>query len=133
MMTKEEAIKNLKMQRDLLKFNPTTGEEEPWRYPDEIEALDMAIGSLEKNTAFVTLTFDRDEMQRSVDKAKEEIKTGIIASIIDDLNEIYQKLWDVDIPSPTVPEYKEHHEQIQGIMAVVSEKLKKYQEAESEE
>lgn len=126
MMTKEEAIKNLKMQRDLLKFNPTTGEEEPWRYPDEIEALDMAIGALEGNTSFVTLTFDKDEMQRSVDKAKEEIKTGIIAGFIDDLNEIFQELWDVDIPSPTVPEYIEHHEQIQGIMAVVKGKIKKY-------
>lgn len=70
----------------------------------------------------------------NVPKFKEEkIKTGIIAGIIDDLNEIFQELWDVDIPSPTVPEYREHHEQIQGIMAVVTEKLKKYQEAESEE
>ena len=120
MMTKEEAIKNLKMQRDLFKFNPTTGEEESWRYPDEIEALDMAIGALEDNTAFVTLTFDRDEMQRSVDKAKEEIKTGIIAGIIDDLNEIYKELWDTDIL-------------ITEIMADVKEKIKKYQEAESED
>ena len=121
MMTKEEAIKNLKMQRDLLKFNPTTGEEEPWRYPDEIEALDMAIGSLEENTSFVTLTFDRDEMQRSVDKAKEEIKTGIIAGIIDDLNEIYEAMRDVDTVPPKLSEYLE-------IMTDLKEKMKKYQE-----
>ena len=79
MMTKEEAIKNLKMQRDLFKFNPTTGEEESWRYPDEIEALDMAIGSLEGNTSFMKVTFDRDQLQELVEEAKKEIQMEIKA------------------------------------------------------
>lgn len=104
------------------------------RYDSLEMMLDELIEDTRKRSGInVQKTFDKDEMQRCVDKAKEEIKTGIIAGFIDDLNEIFQKLWDVDIPSPTVPEYKEHHDQIQGIMAVVSEKQKKYQEAESEE
>lgn len=122
-MTKEEAIKCLtsllEVRRKYCDMKTSS---------DEIEALDMAIESLEGNTAFLKVTFDRDEMQRCVDKAKEEIKTGIIAGFNEDLQEIYYELWKVDIPSPTVPEYREHHEQIQGIMAVVSEKIKKWQE-----
>lgn len=79
MMTKEEAIKNLKMQRDLFKFNPTTGEEESWRYPDEIEALDMAIGALEGSKAFMKVTFDKDQLQELVEEAKKEIQMEIKA------------------------------------------------------
>jgi hypothetical protein len=103
-------------------------------YGELDKMLDELIEDTRKQSGInFQITFDRDEMQRSVDRAKEEIKTGIIAGFIDDLNEIFQDLWDIDIPFPTVPEYKEHHEQIQGIMAVVTEKIKKYQEAEREE
>ena len=35
-------------------------------------------------------------------------------------------MWDIDIPSPTVPEYREHHEQIQQMIALVDEKMTKY-------
>lgn len=35
---------------------------------------------------------------------------------IDTLKAVRDLVWDVDIPSPTVPEYIEHHEQMQSIM-----------------
>ena len=38
---------------------------------------------------------------------------------IDALKAIRFGLWEIDIPSPTVPEYIEHHEQIQNMMGVV--------------
>lgn len=49
-MTKEEAIAQLKMDRDLCNFNPMTGEEEPMNKDcrKSVEALDMAINALEQ-------------------------------------------------------------------------------------
>lgn len=35
------------------------------------------------------------------------------------LRMIKQEVWLVDIPSPTIPEYIEHHEQMQHIMRVI--------------
>jgi len=32
------------------------------------------------------------------------------------LEEICYTLWEIDIPSPTVPEYIEHHEQVQSVL-----------------
>ena len=43
--------------------------------------------------------------------------------VIEALDDIGHALWDVDIPSPTVPEYVEHHEQIQYLMQLVGEKI----------
>lgn len=44
-MTREEAIKQLKMDRDLANFNPMTGEETPMNEDcrKSIQALDIAI------------------------------------------------------------------------------------------
>lgn len=39
------------------------------------------------------------------------------------LNDIYCALWEIDIPSPTVPEYVEHHEGVQKVMKVVTDKM----------
>lgn len=36
--------------------------------------------------------------------------------VIETLKAVRDLVWDVDIPSPTVPEYIEHHEQMQSIM-----------------
>lgn len=49
-MTREEAIAQLKMDRDLANFNPMTGEEEPMNEDcrKSVEALDMAIKALEQ-------------------------------------------------------------------------------------
>ena len=49
-MTREEAIAQLKMDRDLCNFNPMTGEEEPMNEDcrKSAEALDMAIKALEQ-------------------------------------------------------------------------------------
>lgn len=41
------------------------------------------------------------------------------------LEEINYALWEIDIPSPTVPEYIEHHEQVQKVMTLVDEWARK--------
>lgn len=46
--------------------------------------------------------------------------------VLGDLGDIRAALWDVDIPHPTVPEYVEHHQQIQKLIAIVDEKMAKY-------
>ena len=46
--------------------------------------------------------------------------------VLNDLGDIRVALWEVDIPSPTVPEYVEHHSQIQSLIALVDEKMAKY-------
>ena len=49
------------------------------------------------------------------------------------LRDIYKRLWDIDIPSPTVPEYVEHHEQIQELMQRTSEWIEKIQMLEEDD
>ena len=51
-----------------------------------------------------------------------------INAVIEDLYDIQNKIWEVDIPSPTVPEYREHHEQMQALMAYVGDKIKEWKE-----
>ena len=60
-MTREEAIAQLKMDRDLANFNPMTGEEEPMNEDcrKSVEALDMAIKALEQEQKIKVL--NRDE------------------------------------------------------------------------
>ena len=43
---------------------------------------------------------------------------------IDALDEIRHALREIDIPSPTVPEYIEHHEQIQSVWKLLDKKQK---------
>ena len=43
---------------------------------------------------------------------------------IDALDEIRHVLWEIDIPSPTVPEYVEHHEQVQTVWKLLDKKQK---------
>lgn len=43
---------------------------------------------------------------------------------IDVLDEIRHALWEIDIPSPTVPEYVEHHEQVQSVWKLLDKKQK---------
>lgn len=45
------------------------------------------------------------------------------------LEEISYGLWEIDIPSPTVPEYIEHHEQVQSVMKLVDKWARKIQAA----
>lgn len=44
---------------------------------------------------------------------------------IDALRAIKQGLWEIDIPSPTVPEYVEHHEEIKNMMEIVDGWIKR--------
>lgn len=47
--------------------------------------------------------------------------------VLGDLGDIRAALWDIDIPLPTIPEYKEYHEQqIQKMIALVDKKMAKY-------
>ena len=41
-----------------------------------------------------------------------------------DLEEIHEAIWDVDIPSPTCPEYREHHQQMQEGNMIIPEHRK---------
>jgi len=59
---------------------------------------------------------------------KEENVNEFIEQVITALQDINHALWEIDIPSPTVPEYIEHHEQIQRVMKLVSEKLEAIRE-----
>jgi hypothetical protein len=47
---------------------------------------------------------------------------------IDALRAIKHGLWEIDIPSPTVPEYVEHHEQIKNMMEIVDGWIKRVKE-----
>ena len=66
---------------------------------EENEALFMAIKSLEKQEDFIKILFD-----------------------------IQEAVWGIDIPSPTVPEYREHHEQCQELLALIDKKIKEVEE-----
>lgn len=59
---------------------------------------------------------------------KEENVNGFIEQVITALQDINYALWEIDIPSPTVPEYIEHHQQVQGVMKLVEEKLEAIRE-----
>lgn len=48
------------------------------------------------------------------------------------LRNIWNALWEIDVPSPTVPEYIEHHEQVQGIMKMVRDMIDTFPYAESQ-
>lgn len=54
---------------------------------------------------------------------KEENVNEFIEQVVTALQDINHALWEIDIPSPTVPEYIEHHEQVQRVMKLVEEKL----------
>lgn len=49
-------------------------------------------------------------------------------SAIDALKAIRYGLWEIDIPSPTVPEYVEHHEQIKNMLEITGGWIKKLEE-----
>ena len=73
-----------------------------------------------------------EDLTRKTNIAKNEaesISKINIQAVIDDLYEIQNAIWEVDIPSPTVPEYVEHHEQMQSLMALVGDKIKQWKEA----
>ena len=40
---------------------------------------------------------------------------------IDAVMEIYNAVWEIDIPSPTIPEYIEHHEGCRSVMQRIKE------------
>ena len=43
--------------------------------------------------------------------------------IIQLINDLRESIWGYDIPSPTVPEYIEHHEQMQELLKQVDDIL----------
>lgn len=47
---------------------------------------------------------------------------GFIEQVFTALQDIDHALWEIDIPSPTVPEYLEHHRQVQDVMKLVEQK-----------
>lgn len=51
--------------------------------------------------------------------------TDTINKAIEAIEQIRHKIWEVDIPSPTVPEYVEHHEQMIELMRFCDEQIAK--------
>ena len=54
---------------------------------------------------------------------------------IEALEQIRYALWEIDIPSPTVPEYIEHHRDVQNVMKRIDEirdKMERLPSAQSE-
>ena len=49
---------------------------------------------------------------------------------IEAIHDIKEKVWEIDIPSPTIPEYVEHHEQVMSVLIVIYNWLTKLEEAE---
>lgn len=45
-------------------------------------------------------------------------------AVMDTIDKIKYALWEIDIPSPTVPEYIEHHEQVRSVWELVDKKQK---------
>ena len=45
-------------------------------------------------------------------------------AVMDAIDKIKYALWEIDIPFPTVPEYIEHHEQVQFVWELVDKKQK---------
>lgn len=52
-----------------------------------------------------------------------------IEQVLTTLQDIDFALWEIDIPSPTVPEYVEHHQQVQTVMRLVEEKTMEIRKA----
>lgn len=52
---------------------------------------------------------------------------------IEALEQVRWALWGIDIPSPTVPEYIEHHKQVQEVMSKIDEMRSKIEAMPSAE
>ena len=118
-MTNEQAKKMIKAKLECLK-RETSGTDfdcnnsncdecslcyEQGNMGEQKEALDMAIKALEQQPC-------EDTISRQ--------------AAIDALDEIRHALWEIDIPSPTVPEYIEHHEQVQSVWKLLDKKQKEF-------
>jgi hypothetical protein len=80
-MTREEAIAQLKMDRDLCNFNPMTGEEEPI---DEdcrksAEALEMAIKALEQEPVLDKIRAEIEDIDLLAEYTRGDIKRMALA------------------------------------------------------
>lgn len=51
-----------------------------------------------------------------------------LLDVLRDFEDIKEQLHLIDIPSPTVPEYVEHHEGVQSVLRLVKEKIEKYED-----
>ena len=69
----------------------------------------------------------KDYERPTVESKKEKYDMAIKA-----IHDIKEKLWEIDIPSPTIPEYVEHHEQVKSVLIVIYNWLTKLEEAENE-
>ena len=51
-----------------------------------------------------------------------------LLDVLRDFEDIKEQLHLIDIPSPTVPGYVEHHEGVQSVLRLVKEKIEKYED-----
>jgi hypothetical protein len=91
-MTREEAIAQLKMDRDLCNFNPMTGEEEPMNEDcrKSAEALEMAIKTLEQEPC-------EDGMEKHTDRQIYDGCIHLMQKMVDYFKEYLEYLgYDLD-------------------------------------
>lgn len=74
--------------------------------------------AIEKLEYFCMVKALEDQNHPSAEARTQMSSADLISrqAAIDAIEEIRSCIWDVDIPSPTVPEYIEHHKQMQELM-----------------
>lgn len=72
---------------------------------------------------------DMDIFNIAINALEKENKYDMAIKAIHDIKE---KVWEIDIPSPTIPEYVEHHEQVKSVLIVIYNWLTKLEEAKDE-
>ena len=75
-----------------------------------------------------------DSLSNMIDEMLEtaQTKENKYDMAIKAIHDIKEKVWEIDIPSPTIPEYVEHHEQVKSVLIVIYNWLTKLEEADNE-
>lgn len=90
------------------------------------EALKQAyFNAINKSSIGEVSIIDLIDNAPPVESYKEKYDMAIKA-----IHDIKEKVWEIDIPSPTIPEYVEHHEQVMSVLIVIYNWLTKLEEAE---
>lgn len=93
---------------------------------------DITVNQLKDTFNMILFSDDSGEVEyRRVDNTGESYKQKYDMAI-KAIHDIKEKVWEIDIPSPTIPEYVEHHEQVRSVLIVIYNWLTKLEEAENE-
>ena len=87
----------------------------------------LVSAEIRKKSRADFLEICKTEERPTVEQYKEKYDMAIKA-----IHDIKEKVWEIDIPSPTIPEYVEHHEQVKSVLKVIYNWLTKLEEVENE-